>query len=319
MNSLFTILQDIQINVPQSQLQHSFVLCGQPQSGKSTIVSKLTSQQIQDQAGLIYAQQKTNIIGYQAVLQYFEISGQAFKQLLTLPLNKQSYQQYSYVLVIDLSDNPHEILNVCNAEIRYIREETEKKLQQSIDVDTFKQLELNIYDKIMMHHDKNRIVPLYVPIIIVGWKYDLFSKNLDLESRKWITRGLRYLAHTNNCSLVFGSNQDYQFVRQTLQYHVKPTASIYQYDHLKQICITQLSDSIENINLPPSGNNPLDGFNKIIKDQIVAVVNNQKKKKQSKITEEDWNNYKEEKIDRLIKQFEFQQKQTAKQEESVLI
>ncbi|CAD8185133.1 unnamed protein product [Paramecium pentaurelia] len=242
-------------------------------------VSKLTSQQIHNQTGLIFTQQKTNIIGYQAVIQYFEISGQSFKQLLTLPFNKQSYQQYSYILVIDLSDNPHEILNVCNSEIRQIKEETEKKLQQSIDVDTLKQLELNIYEKIMQHHDKNRIIQSFIPIIIVGWKYDLFSKNLDQESRKWITRGLRYLAHTNNCSLVFGNNQDYQLVRQTLQYHVKPTISIYEYDHLKQLCSTQLSDSIENINLPPSGNNPLDGFNKIIKDQTFAVVNNQNKKK----------------------------------------
>jgi dynein light intermediate chain 2 len=70
------------------------------------------------------------------------------------------------------------------------------------------------YSKCDTHVDRMKIRPLLMPSLIVGWKYDLFAKNLDVEVRKWIARGLRYIAHLNGASLVFGSENDPTLVRQ---------------------------------------------------------------------------------------------------------
>ena len=45
--------------------------------------------------------------------------------------------------------------------------------------------------------------------IIVGMKYDLYEK-YDTESRKWLARSLRYIAHINNASLYFCSLKNMQ-------------------------------------------------------------------------------------------------------------
>jgi len=70
------------------------------------------------------------------------------------------------------------------------------------------------YAKCDTHADRVKIRPLLVPCLVVGWKYDLFAKNLDVEVRKWITRGLRYIAHMNGASVAFGSENDPSLVRQ---------------------------------------------------------------------------------------------------------
>lgn len=41
----------------------------------------------------------------------------------------------------------------------------------------------------------------------MGCKWDIFEK-LDLESRKWTSRSLRYLAHTHSASVLTCSNKN---------------------------------------------------------------------------------------------------------------
>jgi dynein light intermediate chain 2 len=43
--------------------------------------------------------------------------------------------------------------------------------------------------------------------VLVGSKYDLFEK-YETENRKWLSRALRYLAHTHNCSLVLSAKNN---------------------------------------------------------------------------------------------------------------
>lgn len=49
--------------------------------------------------------------------------------------------------------------------------------------------------------------------MIVGCKYDLFEK-YETENRKWLSKALRYLAHTNGASLAFTSTKNQQLSTQ---------------------------------------------------------------------------------------------------------
>jgi hypothetical protein len=57
------------------------------------------------------------------------------------------------------------------------------------------------------HEDAEFITAMPAKMGIVGCKWDLFEK-LDLESKKWISRSLRYLAHTHSASVLTTSNKN---------------------------------------------------------------------------------------------------------------
>jgi dynein light intermediate chain 2 len=46
---------------------------------------------------------------------------------------------------------------------------------------------------------------MYVPVIIIGTKFDLFAKNYEPVKKKQLCLALRYIAHSNGCDLVFSS------------------------------------------------------------------------------------------------------------------
>lgn len=169
------------------------------------------------------------------------------------------------MIVLDLSQNPTEIVPTLEKELQFARQESEEKLASLISNEEYKELEQQAYDRIQEHHDRNRMRPTLIPTTIVGWKYDDFQKQLDAESRKWISRAIRYLALSSNCALVYGSQQDAATTRNVLFQNIKK-GYLYQTDHMKQLAISYQADTIEQIGLPPGGNNPVDGFNKIIKE-----------------------------------------------------
>ncbi|KAM3139316.1 hypothetical protein pb186bvf_008536 [Paramecium bursaria] len=295
---LFTALKDINIQV-KGDNSHTFIVFGQ--QGKSTMISKITQQNPQSYSGLLYQFQKININGQPWSLQYFEVSGQGFKKLITLPLTIQSYKNLTYVIILDLSDEPQNILNVLDQELQYIKKHQDEKLEIILNTQLFQEFEQSVYSKLENHHDRARIRPSLIPIIVVGWKYDEYAKQLDTETRKWITRGLRYLAHINNCSLVFGHQGDFQLVKQQLQSQVYGQGSHFYVDHLKPVSVSRLMDNFESIQIPTGGSGPLESFNKILKEQ----VSTKKKVEKRKVDQFDWDQYKEDKIDRLVISIKF--------------
>ena len=62
-------------------------------------------------------------------------------------------------------------------------------------------------EEVKGHEDVKGIAVLPVNIVIVGYKYDLYEK-YETENRRWLSKTLRYLAHTNNCSLAFCSTKN---------------------------------------------------------------------------------------------------------------
>ena len=100
-------------------------------------------------------------------------------------------------------------------------------------------------------------------MMIVGTKWDLFEK-LDLESRKWISRSLRYISLVKGLHLLTTSNKNMQLnlqVRSFLDEHLTdinhPNISqgkISNKDFNKPLFIPFGFDSLKDISLPTSGN-----------------------------------------------------------------
>ena len=167
-------------------------------------------------------------------------------------------------------------------------------------------MEQKCYAQIQNNPDRMKIRPLLLPLLVVGWKYDMFSKNLDVEVRKWITRGLRYISHLNNASLVYGSSSDPSLVRQAIHNQLS-NLKINQSDHMKMVYMSRGVDSVEQIGLPQIASSqisPIDAINKIIKENVVVNPNPVKKIVRKKVGESEWEQHREDKIDRVKKEKE---------------
>lgn len=107
------------------------------------------------------------------------------------------------------------------------------------------------------HEDSKSIALPPVNLVIVGCKYDLYEK-YETENRKWLSKALRYLAHTHNASLAFSSSKNNQIITQLrgfmleVMFEDKPRITP-QKDHLKPIFVYRNQDNLANIGVPASG------------------------------------------------------------------
>ena len=107
------------------------------------------------------------------------------------------------------------------------------------------------------NEDKDTINPMPLNTIMVGCKYDVFEK-YDTESRKWLSRSLRYIAHHHNMSLFFSSTKNMQVGAQLRAYvqekvfQEKKVKMNSQFDHTKPIFVLNGEDGIKSMNLPSS-------------------------------------------------------------------
>ena len=91
----------------------------------------------------------------------------------------------------------------------------------------------------------------------MGCKYDQFEK-YETENRKWLSKALRYLAHTYNASLAFASSKNNQLVTQLrgfileAMFEERPRITA-QKDHLKPIFVYRNQDNLVSIGVPASG------------------------------------------------------------------
>jgi dynein light intermediate chain 2 len=67
----------------------------------------------------------------------------------------------------------------------------------------------SLADQFANNEDRASIDPMPLQTMIIGTKYDLFEK-YDTESRKWLARALRFIAHHNNCSFYVSSSKSMQ-------------------------------------------------------------------------------------------------------------
>ena len=91
--------------------------------------------------------------------------------------------------------------------LQSVREQTNQVLNELKEKNPSKLKEIvsRLQNKWAEHEDKARINISYVPIVIIGTKYDVFANTFEIKPKKMLCDALRYLAHSNGCDLVFAS------------------------------------------------------------------------------------------------------------------
>ncbi len=131
-----------------------------------------------------------------------------------------------------------------------------------------------------LHEDAKMLTVPSVNVVIVGCKYDLYEK-YETENRKWLAKTLRFLAHSNNASLLFSSTKipavgaqlRSVFFELLFEDKVKIVA---QKDHLKPIFVARNQDTFANIGVPSSGS--ISGI-EVLRRQIAGLFGNEEEKK----------------------------------------
>jgi dynein light intermediate chain 2 len=139
-----------------------------------------------------------------------------------------------------------------------------------------------------------------LPTLIVGTKYDLFRNN-EPEQKKWVLRFLRYVAHTNGCSLAYSSHkhplgqEGRAFIGSLLA--GEPSAKC-QADYQQPFIIGAGADELGRMELPRSEAKSA-SLIEVLKKTVVERLG-----KAAEEPEEqglvDWDKYKEPRIDQAI-------------------
>lgn len=111
----------------------------------------------------------------------------------------------------------------------------------------------------LSHSDSDAIAANPAATMVVGCKFDLYER-LDQESKKWVSRAIRYISHTHSCSLLMASNKNPQIslsIRAAFTelctkglLSAKPNFK----DLAKPIFSNFGDDNISEMSLPSSGN-----------------------------------------------------------------
>ena len=115
--------------------------------------------------------------------------------------------------------------------------------------------------------------------------------------RKWLSRTVRYLAHSNGCSVFSNSIKSSGLsaqVRSILSEFISSDNTHNLRDHLKPMFISFGNDSFNNMSLPHTGSMKMEDA---LKKQIQGLVG---LKQEKKVEEFDFSKYREDKIDALI-------------------
>lgn len=207
----------------------SVVFVGEKQSGKSSLIAKLLDEPVKDDmketTALDYRygvrikeekKQKFNIyeLGKKGtnLLLVAEVNGtcigggRVLSSLLSAPLNQFSLLNTVICIVVDLSSPGNAIdsllywLASIREHIQRAMDDLNKTNPQAIDI-----LKQRAQEKWAQHDDRNKINYLWVPVVIVGSKFDVFANQYESLRKRSLCLAMRYIAHSNGCDLVFAS------------------------------------------------------------------------------------------------------------------
>ena len=244
---------------------------------------------------------------------------------MKIPMTKQNYEDVTYIICVDLS-NPGQLVQSTDFWLEAIRTHSEARLNEIFDNDntlfnlfTFKKIE-----EFQEHEDSKRVRPLPVNTVIIGTKYDKYDK-LNPETRKWISRTLRYLSHYSGASLLFSSNQNVKLASSLRRdfHNLIFSGSIQeaQLDPMYPLVVQATQDQLAQMGLPPAQGhaNLTREFQKILKNYQDAKGAKEEVQKVSLVSK--ISNFPEPKIDEIKaekdKAMEIQLKSNLKEEKKV--
>jgi len=205
--------------------------------------------------------------------------GSHLNKLLQIPINPQTIQHLTIVIVVDLS-KPEMIWKYTEELIKNMKVRAEDVIKEvnKEDPNFGKALKKAAKHRLGSEKDKfllDSIKPFPIPLIIIGSKYDLFE-DFDLADKKLITGAMRCIALYNAASLLFVSskiestNKNLRHILNAAAFDVKlnKTSII---EENRPIYIPVGSDNLKDIGVPPKTSNSLPSSNKISIDSWKAA------------------------------------------------
>jgi len=206
--------------------------------------------------------------------------GTHLTKLIEIPINPDTIQSLTIVLVVDLSQ-PEKMWSTLETLINTTKEKVDLtiKLAGKRNPEIPKVIKSETkqrFDKKGMDNDE--VQPFPIPLIIVGSKYDLFQ-NMDFEEKKLIQGALRCIAHCNGATLLFTSSK----IESTLKVlrHVLNVATFdakinknRSIEEHKPIYVPFGQDSVEDIGNPPKSLTTLHGSRRNFQETWKSVFCN---------------------------------------------
>ena len=144
--------------------------------------------------------------------------------------------------------------------LQVVRDEVYRAVQEKLGMEESerqRQWAQRNMEQIFALEDFKKIQAAPCNLVLVGCKYDLFER-YDTESRKWLSKALRWLAHEYNMHLVCCSSRQSilgQQTRSAIHEIISQEAPKFtlQKDHLRPVFVPRCQDSFASIGVAAQG------------------------------------------------------------------
>mmetsp|Transcript_60726 Transcript_60726/g.69384 ORF Transcript_60726/g.69384 Transcript_60726/m.69384 type:complete len:374 (+) Transcript_60726:59-1180(+) len=302
-------------NLNNADFDKTVLFLGEKQSGKTSLIQSFLGQLREERepkptTALDYRYVKRNNTQKREIAHIYELGGgRLLSDLISVPVNLETLHNSIAIIAVDLSKPGSAI-----SSLRYWLGCLRKKVMQTFSTlakqkpTIHQSLKDQIVTKWRDHEDREMISPQLTPIkiIIVATKYDIYFNNQESEKQKWMSRTLRFLAHTHGASLLSFSTKE-----QKLQTYFKAMMNHYTFgssfgshnntDHGKPLLITAGHDRLSSIGMPKDTGRgaSIDDLTQSWERTFYSVFDQEDAETNNKHREFDPNLYTEERVDSM--------------------
>jgi len=277
-------LQEVKTSDKADKITDRYILfAGASTSGKSSAILQFLARDEQTRPTIAleytYARKPTNMQN-KLTGHIWELGGGThLTKLVQVPINADTLEQLTIVLVVDLSE-PNKMWDNLEGLIKITRERVDAVIKQvnKRDPNFAKSLKKSTKHRLGVEKEKlelNDRNPFQIPLVIIGTKYDLFQ-DLDTTEKKLITGALRCLAYCHGATLLYTSSK-LEMTSKTLR-HVMNVAAfdgklnkIPILEENKPVYAPAGSDSVEAIGQPPKAMSTVRTSNKYVSFSFVET------------------------------------------------
>jgi hypothetical protein len=91
-------------------------------------------------------------------------------------------------------------MTVIREQLQSVFDELQKNNSEIIEI-----MKQRVGEKWEKNDDKNKINFMWMPVVVIGSKFDIFAKQYEPIKKKQLCLAMRHICHSNGCDLVFAS------------------------------------------------------------------------------------------------------------------
>jgi len=189
----------------------TFVFLGEKRCGKTSLIQKFFDETPKDDSppttALEYRYSVKTVQEKKVIVNTYELGGgRTISSMIGSCMSAETLPDTCVCICVDLS-KPGNAIESVMFWLNAVREQTEAiaKSMENNNSARLRLLQQRINDRLGEHEDRSKMNPMLVPVVLICTKYDEFANQYESARKKIICLALRYIAHMNGASLVFGS------------------------------------------------------------------------------------------------------------------